>query len=194
MINLKNQKPKLGQWIVWTAIEDRGGHQQSGIAKYTKDLEEQFMADDLSVFWYCAEAPARAMLKASLVSINAELSELPKRQEEIEERRSQVTDELEVVENELDADDGTPESIRGNLSLQQAWCEHMVMTQYEDDLMAQMEEEKRREREEAISTALEEYNNMEKDIWLTGRDVEREELELAARLEEAAQMIRSRYE
>lgn len=87
-----------------------------------------------------------------------------------------------------------PPSIRGNLSLQQAWCEHMVMTQYEDDLMAQMEEERRRERDEAIQTALEEYNNMEKDIWLTSRDIEREELELAARLEEAAQMIRNRYE
>lgn len=96
-----------------------------------------------------------------------------------------------------------PTSIRGNLELkspfgdlerQQAWCEQMAMTQYEDDLMAQLEEEKRRERQEAIDEALTEYSQMEKDIWLTGRDIEREELELAARLEEMAQMIRSRYE
>lgn len=77
---------------------------------------------------------------------------------------------------------------------QQARCEHMVMTQYEDDLMAQLEEEKRREQQDAIDEALTEYSQMEKDIWLTGRDIEREELELASRLEEMAQMIRSRYE
>lgn len=107
MINLKNQKPKTGQWIVWAAVEHRGGHHQAGISKYTSELEEQLIADDMEAFWYYAEAPARAMLKANLVSINAELSELPKRQEEIEERRSKVTDELEEVEDELSVD-GTP--------------------------------------------------------------------------------------
>lgn len=106
MINLKNQKPKLGQWIVWAAVENRGGHHQAGISKFTEELEEQLIADDMDAFWYYAEAPARAMMKANLVSIQDELNEIPDRQKEIEERREKVLDELEVVEDVLSGNDG----------------------------------------------------------------------------------------
>ena len=77
---------------------------------------------------------------------------------------------------------------------QQAWSEVMAYQEYKDEHdLAEWAEYVYRERNDALCDAMESLEELEADRFLTSPSREREDLELAARLREVANLLEKKW-